>query len=109
VGDEDQKRLQGLWVRVGLPPPVVDEHIALGHDPGMLPATIEFTGSRFRATRSPGQGFSAWDVGTFDLAGDRLTISLANDAMEAYPVDIKGDEMHVTLGSGDQVRYQRRS
>jgi len=86
----------------------VDEHIPFGHDPGMLPGEVEFFDSRYRASRSPGQGFSVWDVGSFDLDGDRLTIGLANDALEEYPVDIKGDEVLLTLGSGDKVKYQRR-
>lgn len=71
----------------------------------MLPATIEFFGSRYRATKAASQGFIAWDVGTFTASGNELTLSIANDSLETYPIVLKDNEFVVTLDTGTNVRY----
>ena len=73
----------------------------------MLPGEIEFTGSRFRATRAPGQGFTVWDVGSYHVEGDELSIDLANDATGRYSVSIGKDDFTVTDATGTTTRYRR--
>ena len=91
------------------PAPGDPESVPFGHDPGLLPGGIEFHGRRFLATKAPGQTFVAWDVGTYDVQGDRLSISLANDAGGSYPITIAdtGDEFTVTDATGTETTYQR--
>jgi hypothetical protein len=83
--------------------------VPFGHDPGLLPVEVEFRGPRYRASKAPGQTFIAWDVGTYDVEGGRLTISLANDAETSYTMTIagEGETSTVTDTTGAQTTYQQ--
>lgn len=83
------------------------ESVPFGHDPRMFPGEIEFTGIRYAARKAPGQGFIVWDVGTFELAGGVLTMTLANDASASYSVEIVRDSLTITGESGRPIRYLR--
>ena len=107
-GVKGRSPLTGRWVRMGeVPPPLDLESVPFGQDPAMLPGEIEFSGSRFRATRAPGQGFTVWDVGSYRVDGDELSINLANDATGRYSVSVGEDEFTVTDATGTTTTYRR--
>jgi len=108
----DSVRLIGRWQRAGAPPAGKnDEKVPFGHDPGQLPGEVEFTATRFNATKSPGQDFIVWDVGSYRLEGKELHLTLANDAEETYEVEFGAgdqvDEFLVTDRSGNGTMYRR--
>jgi len=104
-----QQALIGRWIRAGEPPPLSDlEAVPFGQDPAMLPGEIEFTATRFRASKAPGQGFTVWDVGSYRVGDDGLAIGLANDDTATYPIEIGDDEFTVTDQTGTRTTYRRR-
>jgi hypothetical protein len=106
--DKGDRALEGRWRRTTEPDVsrvVVDT--TFGHDPRMFPGEIEFTGTRYAARKAPGQGFIVWDVGTFTLAGDVLTMTLANDATASYSVEVDRDDLTITGEIDYPIRYHR--
>lgn len=102
--------LEGRWRRVTDPDPDPSpgaESVSFGHDPGMFPAEIEFGEHRYAARKAPGQGFIVWDAGTYTVDGDRLTLSLANDALASYSLEITPETLVITGETGRPIVYQR--
>ncbi|HET6705338.1 MULTISPECIES: hypothetical protein [unclassified Amycolatopsis] len=100
--------LEGRWRRVTDPdPPPGAESVSFGHDPRMFPAEIEFSGHRYAARKAPDQGFIVWDAGSYTVDGDRLTLSLANDALASYSLEIAPDTLVITGETGRPIVYQR--
>ncbi|MDQ1709099.1 MAG: hypothetical protein QOG49_484 [Frankiaceae bacterium] len=55
----------------------------------------------------PEQGFLLWDAGTWRLTDDgRIEMSTATDALEAWPVAISDDELHIET-AGCVLTYRR--
>lgn len=101
-------RLQGRWRRATDPPTATNAEAApLGHDASQLPAEIEFQGGVYRGHKGPDQRFIAWDAGTFDLGEGELAISLANDAIASYPLELTDDSFTVVDARGNQTTYRR--
>jgi hypothetical protein len=104
----DENPLIGRWQRVTeLPPPAAAEAATFGQDPSLFPELIEFSGSRYHASKAPDQNFIVWDVGNYRLEGDQLSITLANDAFASYPVEFAGDEFTVVDATGHRTTYRR--
>jgi hypothetical protein len=105
---DGESLLHGRWQRVSPPPPPLDpESVPFGQDASQFPGEIEFSGVRYRASKAADQAFIVWDVGTFEHTGDRLTMTLANDASASYRVDVRDDELTVTDARGQRTTYQR--
>jgi|SRR5579884_4390655 hypothetical protein len=104
----DENPLIGRWRRVTkLPRPAPPEATTFGQDPGLFPELIEFSGTRYQASRAPGQMFTVWDVGNYRLEGDELGITLANDAFANYPIEFAGDEFTIVDATGHRTTYRR--
>jgi hypothetical protein len=99
--------LIGRWRRVSeLPSPIAPETLPFGQDPALLPEQIEFSGTRYQASKAPGQTFIAWDVGNYRLEGGELSITLANDAFATYPIEFTDDEFTVIDATGHRTTYR---
>ncbi len=108
MANDRNARLHGRWRRATEPPPAADpEAVPLGQDASQLPAEIEFHGGVYRAYKGPDQMFIAWDAGTFDLGEDELAISLANDAIATYPLELTDDSFTVVDACGHETTYRR--
>lgn len=109
-GHEDQRHptLVGRWAHASDRPLLSDiEAVPFGHDSAMLPGEIEFTETRFKASKAPNQGFTVWDVGSYRVEGDELVIGLANDDTAAYPLEIGEEAFTVTDRMGTKTTYHR--
>ena len=105
---QDDNPLIGRWQRVTeLPPPAIAEATTFGQDPSLFPERIEFSGTRYHASKAPDQNFIVWDVGNYRLEGDQLSITLANDAFASYPIEFAGDEFTVLDATGHRTTYRR--
>lgn len=104
----DESPLTGRWRRVTkLPPLAKTEAIPFGQDPALFPEVIEFSGARYRASKAPGQTFIVWDVGSYQLEGGELSITLANDAFARYPIELAPNEFTVVDATGHRTTYRR--
>jgi hypothetical protein len=65
---------------------------------------------RYRGQPSPGQEFTLWDVGEYQVISDReIKISTANDAMPTYQYMLNGDRLTFLDSNSCEFDYQRLS
>jgi hypothetical protein len=92
------------------------ETVPFGHDASWFPAELEFrepdpaAGGRagvYRGTGDDGQTFVVWDAGSWRLDADGLTLSIANDDLVTYAVDLSEDELTIHDELGGHTTYQR--
>jgi hypothetical protein len=104
----EENPLVGRWQRVTkLPPPATAEAATFGQDPSLFPELIEFSGTRYQASKAPDQNFIVWDVGNYRLEGDQLSITLANDAFASYPIEFAENQFTVVDVTGHRTTYRR--
>jgi len=95
--DAPSRQLEGQWSRVTVSP-CADKY----------PASITFSAATYRGARGAGQGFIWWDAGIYRVEHPRtLTLSVANDELVPYAIDLRNDEFDVTDADGCRVTYRR--
>jgi hypothetical protein len=104
---QEPSPLDGRWKRLTTFPPLDFEKTTFGHDASQFPAELELRGSRYRGTKGEDQSFIVWDVGTFTVGDAELIISLANDTLERYPLEIGDNTFTVADASGRRTTYER--
>jgi hypothetical protein len=108
-GVEDQGvPLGGRWRRVTpRSEPADAESVTFGQDSALLPEEIVFGEATYRASKGHGQPFIVWDAGTYVLEDDRLTISLANDALATYQIIRESGAFTVVDENGGRTTYRK--
>jgi hypothetical protein len=75
---------------------------------GAYPYRIEFLPSGLYSTeKSPPDSYAVWDVGTFVVAGDKVSISTANDAVVPYDASLSGGTLTFKAADGCVIAYRR--
>lgn len=74
------------------------------------PVRVTFSTGTYRGTRGPGQGIIWWDAGIYRFeAPNTLVLSVANDELVRYRIELHGDDFDVTDAEGCRFTYRRES
>lgn len=72
------------------------------------PALLELRrDGQYRGTTDPPGEFATWDVGTWELDGDTLAMSTANDAIVRYRFTLTADVLRFTDPAGCTFAFRR--